>query len=78
LDSNRNNKANSYLKSKRANAIATKLTNHSEWRSHGRSLKMEDLKELGLQINNLDENPGIAKIIYEIKAVLMLLSLVLL
>jgi len=39
---------------------------------------MEDLKELGLQINNLDENPGIAKIIYEIKAVLMLLSLVLL
>ncbi len=78
MDSNRNNKTNSYLKSERANAIATKLTNRSEWRSHGRSLKMEDLKELGLQINNLDENPGIAKIIYEIKAVLMLLSLVLL
>ena len=63
------------MKSARANSIATKLTNHSEWRSHGRSLKMEDLESLGLQINNIDQNPEIAKIVYGIKAVLMLLFL---
>jgi hypothetical protein len=34
------------LKKERANAIATQLTNHSEWRSHGRSLKIEDLEAL--------------------------------
>jgi Serine dehydrogenase proteinase len=64
------------MKEERANTIATKLTNHSEWRSHGRSLKIEDLESLGLQIDNLDKDkPNVAKIIYRIKAVLMLLFL---
>lgn len=59
----------------RANSIATKLTNHSEWRSHGRSLKIEDLESLGLIIDNIDNRPELAKIVYSIKAVLMLLFL---
>lgn len=63
------------MKKERANAIATKLTNHSEWRSHGRSLKIDDLEALGLQIDNIDSKPNVAKIVYGIKAVLMLLFL---
>lgn len=63
------------MRKERANSIATKLTNHSNWRSHGRSLKMEDLEELGLQIKNLDIEPTKAKLVYSIKAVLMLIFL---
>lgn len=63
------------MRQKRANEIATALANHSKWRSHGRSLKIEDLEELGLQIVKIDEDLDLAKIVYNIKAVLMLLFL---
>jgi hypothetical protein len=63
------------MKTQKANSIATQLTNHSEWRSHGRSLKIEDLESLGLQIEKIDQNPELSKIVYSIKAVLMLLFL---
>lgn len=63
------------MKKERANAIATKLTNHSEWRSHGRSLKIEDLEALGLQIDKLEGEQHLTKIVFKVKAVLMLLFL---
>lgn len=50
-------------------------TNHSAWRSHARSIKIEDLRALGLKIDYIDDKPEVAKIIYNIKAVLMILFL---
>ncbi len=35
------------MKQERAKAIAEELTNHSKWRSHGRSIKAEDLETIG-------------------------------
>lgn len=61
------------MKKKRANDIATSLTNHSKWRSHGRSLKIEDLEKLGIKIDNIDKKKDLSEIVYKIKAVLMLL-----
>jgi hypothetical protein len=63
------------IKKDRAKQIATDLTNHSRWRSHGRSIKAEDLADLGLKINLLDKTPEIADIVYRIKAVLHLIFL---
>lgn len=61
------------MKKTRAKEIAQELTNHGKWRSHGRSLKIEDLEEIGLKINRIDENPKISDIIYRIQAVIRLL-----
>lgn len=63
------------MRKQRANSIATQLTNHSVWRSHGRSLKIEDLENLGLKIEKVDDKPDLSKIVYSIKAVLMLIFL---
>lgn len=63
------------MKKEMANSIGTKLTDHTKWRSHGRSLKIEDLESLGLKIDNIENKPDVAKIVYSIKAVLMLLFL---
>jgi len=63
------------MKEHKANLIATQLTNHTEWRSHGRSLKIDDLENLGLKIDKIEENSELAKIVYSIKAVLMLIFL---
>lgn len=60
-------------KKSRAQEIASKLVNHGHWRSHGRSLKMDDLKEIGLKIVRLDDDPKIADIIYRIHTVCRLL-----
>jgi predicted RNA-binding Zn-ribbon protein involved in translation (DUF1610 family) len=37
-------------KEARANEIANKLCKHSDWLTHGRSIRIKDLKEMGLQI----------------------------
>src|SRR5699024_7117977 len=48
-----------------------KLSNHNFWRTHGRSLKLEDLEELGLRIVDLDDenNKDIGEIVYKINMV---------
>jgi hypothetical protein len=61
------------MKSKRANEIARELTNHGRWRSHGRSLKIEDLEELGLEIKKIDNDENLADIVYRIQTVVKLL-----
>jgi len=61
------------MKKARAEEIANNLIDHSKWRSHGRSLKRKDLEELGLRINNLEEDPPICEIVYRIKTVIKLL-----
>jgi len=57
------------MKRKRAEEIAKELTNHSKWRLHGRSIKIDDLEEIGLKITRLDDNPKLTEIVYRIQTV---------
>jgi hypothetical protein len=53
----------------RAKEIVGKLIAHSHWKTHGRSLKIEDLQSIGLSIKNLDADyPRLAEIVYRIQA----------
>ena len=61
------------IKKRRAKEIAQELTNHAKWRSHGRSLKINDLELIGLKINKIDDNPVLADIVYRIQSVIRLL-----
>jgi len=56
------------MRKKRAEEVADKLCDHMSWRTHGRSLKIDDLKE-DLRIENIDANPQLADIVYRIKTV---------
>jgi hypothetical protein len=60
------------MKINRANEVAEKLCNHTEWRTHGRSLKIEDLEQL-LLIEHIDTNPKLAEIVYRIKTIIRLI-----
>ncbi len=61
------------MKRKRAEEIAKELTNHSKWRLHGRSIKINDLEEIGLKITRIDDNPKLTEIVYRIQTVCRLL-----
>lgn len=61
------------MKSTRANEIAKELTNHSKWRSHGRSIKIGDLEKIGVKINKVDDDPILSDIVYRIQTVCRLL-----
>lgn len=43
-------------KNARAREIADNLCNHSQWLSHGRSIKMTDLQSIGLEITDYGKN----------------------
>lgn len=60
------------MKEDRAKEIADYLCKHTEWKTHGRSLKIDDLKDL-LLIENIDEIPGLADIVYRIKTIIRLI-----
>ena len=47
-------------KQSRADEIATALSNHSRWKTHGRSIKISDLQELGLRITDFGNNHKLA------------------
>lgn len=57
------------MKADTAKKISDQLINHSKWRSHGRSIKMNDLEEIGLKIKHVQDNPKLADIVYRIQAV---------
>lgn len=61
------------MKINRANEIAKELTNHSKWRSHGRSIKIDDLEKIGIKITKVDDDPKLSDIIYRIQTVCRLL-----
>ena len=46
-------------KIKRANEIATALSNNNIWKSHGRPINREELRELGLKIDACEDTPEI-------------------
>ena len=60
------------MRKQRAEEVAEILCDHMNWRTHGRSLKIDDLKEV-LVIENIDENQLLADIIYRIKTVIRLI-----
>lgn len=61
------------MKKKQAKEIAKKLTDHSKWRLHGRSIKIDDLEEIGLKITKVDNDPKLTEIVYRIQTVCRLL-----
>ncbi|MGR3177937.1 MAG: SDH family Clp fold serine proteinase [Candidatus Anammoxibacter sp.] len=61
------------MKEKRAKEIAEKLINHSTWRSHGRSIKIKDLENIGLRITEIDNDSELKNIVYRIQVVCRLL-----
>jgi len=61
------------MKKQRAEEIARELTNHSKWRSHGRSIKIDDLESIGLRVTRIDSAPQLADIVYRIQTVCRLL-----
>ena len=61
------------MKRKRAEEIAQELTNHTKWRSHGRSIKIGDLESIGLKVNRVDDDSHLADILYRIQTVCGLL-----
>lgn len=58
------------MKKQRAKEVAEILTNHSLWREHGRSIKIDDLKNIvKLRVTEVDDDPNLAEIIYRIHTV---------
>ena len=62
------------MKDKKAREIAKKLTDHGKWRSHGRSIKIKDLEEIGLRITKIDKDEQLKEIVYRIQVVCRLLA----
>lgn len=60
------------MRKQRAHEVAEMFCNHTAWRTHGRSLKIDDLKDV-LLIERIDDNPKLAGIIYRIKTVVKLI-----
>ncbi len=62
------------MKINRAKEIAGKLTDRSKWRSHGRSIKIQELQDdIGLKITCIDKEPKLADVVYRIQTILRLL-----
>lgn len=60
------------MKVNRAKEVADFLCDHMTWRSHGRSLKIEDLRKY-LIIDRVDDKPELANVVYRINTVLRLI-----
>jgi phage FluMu protein Com len=61
------------MKTRRAQEIATELTNHAKWRTHGRSIKATDLNDIGLKVTRVESDPKLSDIVYRIQTVCRLL-----
>ena len=61
------------MKEKRAKEIVDELINHGKWRSHGRSIKINDLENIGLKINRIDDDTILCDMVYRIQTVIRLL-----
>ncbi len=46
-------------KENRANTIASKLCEHKKWLSHGRSIRIDDLRDLGLKVDRIEDKPDL-------------------
>lgn len=59
-------------KKERAKEVANYFANHTEWRTHGRSLKIEDLSEI-LLIDRIDDDNILADVVYRIMTLIRLI-----
>jgi hypothetical protein len=62
----------SEMRKQRADKVAEMFCNHTTWRTHGRSLKIDDLKD-DLIIDRIDDDAKLADIVYRIKTVIRLI-----
>lgn len=60
------------MRKERASEVAEMLCDHTTWRTHGRSLKIEDLKDV-LVIERIDDDTKLADIVYRIKTIIRLI-----
>jgi hypothetical protein len=60
------------MRKQRAKEVADRLCDHMSWRTHGRSLKIDDLKDV-LLIESIEDNPQLADIVYRIKTIIRLI-----
>jgi hypothetical protein len=60
------------MRKQRAHKVAEMFCDHTTWRTHGRSLKIEDLQE-DLIIERIDDDAKLADIVYRIKTVIRLI-----
>lgn len=60
------------MRKERASQVADMFCDHTTWRTHGRSLKIEDLQEV-LIIDRIDDDPKLAELVYRIKTVIRLI-----
>jgi hypothetical protein len=60
------------LRKKRASEVAEMFCDHMTWRSHGRSLEIEDIQDV-LKIERIDSDPNLAEIVYRIKTIIRLI-----
>ena len=61
------------MKARRAKEIVDELINHGRWRSHGRSIKIDDLESIKLKITRIDDSSTLKDIVYRIQTVCRLL-----
>lgn len=61
------------MKIKAADNVVEELWNHRKWRSHGRSIKIDDLTNIGLKIKRIDDNKKLCDIVYRIQTILRLI-----
>lgn len=67
-------KVDDALRKKRAEEIASKLSNHSLWKSHGRSLKIDTLRnDLQLKIKDIADNEEVCEIVERIQVLIRLI-----
>jgi hypothetical protein len=59
-------------KTARAQAVADALCDHGKWLSHGKSIRIKDLRDLGLEITDYSEQPELADAIERYQALLRL------
>lgn len=69
----RKKKITQTMKKQRARQIVNAFVDHNKWRSHGRSIKISDLEEIGLKITRVDDDVKLADIVYRIQTVIKLL-----
>lgn len=60
------------MRKERATKVAEMFCDHTTWRTHGRSLKIDDLHEV-LIIERIDDDPKLAELVYRIKTVIRLI-----
>lgn len=65
----RNISVDDNMRIQRAEEIATELTKQDKWNSHGLSLKIKDLNDVGLKPINIDDDKEMADMVYRIQAI---------